>query len=125
MWNQKYKPKTDILLIQSPTSLFLHNCPSHSDAYIWLISTWSWYLAIHLLPTLNTDCPSQCNPQTSDWPMNMSRKMCLGWSLMKCLGRCTSYGLGLSVSEDVPHMILDEVEDSEDVLQKMSLRRCD
>src|SRR5467141_3386715 len=40
------KAETDILLIQSPTSLFLHNCPSHSDAYIRLISTWSWHLAI-------------------------------------------------------------------------------
>src|SRR5882672_3036599 len=39
--------ETDILLIQSPTSLFLHNCPSHSDAYIRLISSWSRHLAIH------------------------------------------------------------------------------
>src|SRR5882672_7319656 len=39
--------ETDILLLQSPTSLFLHNCPSHLDAYIRLISSWSWHLAIH------------------------------------------------------------------------------
>src|SRR5882672_10190065 len=98
--------ETDILLLQSPTSLFLHNCPSHSDAYIRLISTWSQHLAIHLLPTLNTDCPSQCNLQTSKWPMNVSedvhwmasdqvsRKMCLRWPQMKCHGRCALDSLG-------------------------------
>ena len=73
--------ETDILLIPSPTFLFLHNCPSHSDAYFRLISSWSQHLAIHLLPTLNTDCPSQSDVQTSDEDSMDDEAMVQNWQI--------------------------------------------
>ena len=53
----KIQAKTFILPIKSETPFVLHNSLSHSDAYMPPISTQSRYPAIHLLPTLNADCP--------------------------------------------------------------------
>ena len=122
--------QTYILVISKSDPFVLHNPLSHSDAYTWPISTWSRYSAIHLLPNLNTDCPSQSDLQTSDVDLiDMADRLPAGLvevglsqemtENLDCLGRCVSDDV--DDLDDVPWMDSDNVHqtNSDEVSQTM------